>query len=102
MASSGQLFLKRGAQRGRHRSLLTSFFDPFLVAGYSLMLVSTVTSTIAMKVLPLHITVSLAPLGFVVVTILSVTILREKMRRHHVWGMLVILAGIAIFNLGLL
>lgn len=100
MASAGQLLLKRGALRGRHRSLVTSFFDPFLIAGYILMLASTVLSTIALKILPLHVTVSLAPLGFVVVTILSVLILHERMRRHHVWGMMLILAGIVIFNLG--
>ncbi len=100
MASSGQLLLKRGALRGRERWLLASFFDPFSIAGYTLMLLSTVTSTIALKTLPLHVTVSLAPLGFVVVTVLSVAVLGEKMRRHHLWGMLMILAGIIIFNLG--
>jgi drug/metabolite transporter (DMT)-like permease len=102
MASAGQLLLKWGALRGRHRSLITSFFDPFLIAGYFLMLASTVLSTIALKILPLHVTVSLAPLGFVVVTLLSVLILHEKMRRHHVWGMILILAGIVIFNIGFL
>ncbi len=100
MASSGQLLLKRGALRGRERWLLASFFDPFSIAGYTLMLSSTVTSTIALKTLPLHVTVSLAPVGFLIVTVLSVTILRERMRRHHVFGMLLILAGIVIFNLG--
>jgi multidrug transporter EmrE-like cation transporter len=102
MAASGQLLLKTGALRGRNRSLHASFFDPFLIVGYVLMLASTVTSTIALKTLPLHLTVALAPLGFAVMTILSVVLLHEKMRRHHVWGMLLILAGIVIFNLGLL
>ena len=37
-----------------------------------------------------------------VATFLSVTVLSERMRRHHVWGMLIILAGIALFNLGAL
>jgi multidrug transporter EmrE-like cation transporter len=99
MASTGQILMKRGALRGRDRSVIGSFLDPFTIAGYVLMLASTVTSTIALKTLPLHLTVSLLPLGYVVVVVLSVTILGERMKRHHIWGMLMILAGIVIFNL---
>jgi multidrug transporter EmrE-like cation transporter len=101
-ASIGQVVMKKGALRGRDRSALRSFLDPYVVASYMLMLVSTVTSTIALKVLPLHLTVALLPLGYVVVMLLSVAVLSERMRRHHVWGMLTILAGIALFNLGVL
>ena len=100
LASVGQVLIKKGATRGRQRSITRSFFDPFVIAGYVLMLLSTVTSTIALKVLPLKLTVSFLPLGYIVVVFLSVALLREKMRRHHVWGMLIILAGIVIFNLG--
>ncbi len=100
LASTGQLLLKKGALRGRDRSLIGSFLDPFAIGGYVLMLVSTVTSTIALKTMPLRLTVSLLPLGYLVVVFLSVAVLRERMRRHHVWGMLLILAGILIFNLG--
>jgi drug/metabolite transporter (DMT)-like permease len=98
LASIGQVLMKKGATRGR--SLVRSFLDPFVIAGYALMLVSTVTSTIALKVLPLKLTVTLLPLGYIVVVLLSVALLRERMRRHHVWGMLIILTGIVIFNLG--
>jgi small multidrug resistance pump len=99
IASIGQLLIKRGATRRRHGALLASFFDPFVISGYVLMLASTVLSTIALKVLPLKTTVSLQPLGFLLVVFLSVAFLRERMRRHHLWGMLLILAGIVIFNL---
>ena len=98
LAAFGQVLMKKGATRGR--SLIGSFFDPFVITGYALMLVSTVTSTIALKVLPLKLTVTLLPLGYIVVVLLSVMLLRERMRRHHVWGMLIILAGIVVFNLG--
>jgi len=98
LAAIGQVLMKKGATRGR--SVVRSFFDPFVITGYALMLVSTVTSTIALKVLPLKVTVTLLPLGYIVVVLLSVALLREKMRRHHVWGMLIILIGIVIFNLG--
>jgi len=100
IASFGQVLMKKGASRGKGRSVAMSFFDPFVITGYALMLASTVTSTIALKVLPLKLTVALLPLGYIVVVSLSVALLREKMRRHHVWGMLIILTGIVIFNLG--
>ena len=98
LASAGQILIKKGAVRGRARSAFRSFFDPFVIAGYVLMLASTVTSTIALKVLPLKLTVALLPLSYVVVVPLSVATLGERMRRHHIWGMLLILAGIVIFN----
>src|SRR5205807_1662879 len=99
-AAVGQIAMKQGALRRRDRPVLRSFVDPYLVAGYTLMVVSTVTSTIALKTLPLNRAVALLPLGYIVVVLLSVTVLSERMRRHHVWGMLIILVGIAVFNLG--
>ncbi len=98
-ASTGQVLMKKGALRKRDRSVFSSFFDPYVAAGYTLMLLSTVTSTIALRVLPLHVTVSLLPLGYIVVVLLSVVVLSERMRRHHVWGMVVILVGVVLFNL---
>jgi drug/metabolite transporter (DMT)-like permease len=100
LASAGQVLLKKGATRGLRHAMFRSLFDPFVIAGYVLMLTSTVTSTIALKVLPLKVTVTLLPLGYIVVAVLSVMLLHERMRRHHVVGMLLILAGIVIFNLG--
>jgi small multidrug resistance pump len=100
LAAFGQVLMKKGAIRGRNRPVVLSFFDPFVITGYALMLASTVTSTIALKVLPLKLTVALLPLGYIVVVLLSVLLLHERMRRHHLWGMLIILTGIVIFNLG--
>jgi multidrug transporter EmrE-like cation transporter len=102
MASGGQVLMKTGALRKRHRSIFSSFLDPFTIAGYGLMLCSTITSTIALKTLPLHLTVPLLPLGYIVVVLLSVAVLGERVRRHHLWGMLMILTGIVVFNLGAL
>jgi drug/metabolite transporter (DMT)-like permease len=98
-AAIGQVLMKLGALRGRGRPLLMSFLDPYVASGYALMLLSTVTSTLALRVLPLRVTVSLFPLGFIVVVLLSVVVLHERMRRHHVWGMLIILVGIVVFHL---
>jgi drug/metabolite transporter (DMT)-like permease len=100
LASVGQLLMKIAALRGRETSLWRSFLDPYLIAGYVLMLLSTVTSTIALKVLPLRMTAALLPLGYVFVMILSATVLAEPMGRRQVWGALVILAGVVVFNLG--
>lgn len=99
-ASIGQVLMKKGALRGRDRSVFASFLDRYVIAGYVLMLVSTVTATIALKVMPLNLTVALQPLGYVFVALLSVAVLSERMQRHHVWGALIILLGIVLFDLG--
>jgi uncharacterized membrane protein len=98
LAASGHVFIKKGATRTH--SFIGSFFDPFVITGYGLMLTSTVATTISLKTMPLKLTVSLQPLGFILVVLLSVAFLHERMRRHHVWGMLLIVAGIIIFNFG--
>ena len=100
MTAFGQLFMKLGALRGRGHSLIRSFTDPFTVLGYAFMLGTTVVSTIALRTLPLHLTVSLLPLSYIVVIVLSVAVLHERMQRHHVGGMLLILIGVIIFNVG--
>lgn len=100
MASIGQILVKVGAIRGRDHSVIRSFLDPFTIMGYALMLGSTVTSTIALKTLPLRFTISLLPVGYIIVVALSVALLHERVQRHQVWGMLMILAGIILFNLG--
>ncbi|MEA2163917.1 MAG: hypothetical protein QOK37_2044 [Thermoanaerobaculia bacterium] len=99
LASVGQLLMKKGALRGRRRSLLESFCDPFTIAGYTLMVCSTVTSTIALKTLPLKDAISLQPLGYILVVILSMVVLREKMARRQAVGLILVLAGMIIFNL---
>jgi multidrug transporter EmrE-like cation transporter len=98
MAASGHVFIKKGATRTH--SFIGSFFDPFVIAGYVFMLASTVAATISLKTMPLKVTVSLQPLGFILIVLLSVVFLHERMRRHHLWGMLLILAGIVIFSVG--
>jgi drug/metabolite transporter (DMT)-like permease len=100
LASVGQILMKLGALRSRARRLIASLLDPYSVAGYALMLTSTITSTIALKVLPLKVTVSLLPLGYVIVVLLSRLVLGERMRRGQLFGMFIILAGIILFNQG--
>jgi drug/metabolite transporter (DMT)-like permease len=100
LAAVGQVLMKMGAMRTRSGRILASFLDPYTVAGYVLMFMSTITSTIALKVLPLKLTVSLLPLGYVIVVLLSLFVLGERMRRNQFWGMVIILVGIILFNQG--
>lgn len=100
LAAIGQLLLKLGAVRGAKRGALGSIFHGYALAGYALMLGSTVTSTLALRVLPLKTTVSLLPLGYIIVVLLSIVVLGEKMSRAQFWGMVIIMAGILVFHLG--
>jgi len=100
MASIGQVLMKKGALARSQVSVFRSFLDLRIVAGYGLMLASTVTSTIALKSIPLHFTVCLLPLGYVVVVLMSVAILHERMTRRHAWGLVLIVLGVVVFNVG--
>jgi uncharacterized membrane protein len=97
-AAIAQVLMKKGAMRRRHDAILSSFVDRYTLAGYALMLSSTVTSTIALRALPLKLTVSLLPLGYVLVVLLSRLFLAEQLRPRQWLGMLILLIGIILFH----
>jgi drug/metabolite transporter (DMT)-like permease len=100
LAAVGQVLMKKGAVRGTRGGIVYSFLDVYTLAGYTLMFTSTITSTVALKVLPLKLTVALLPLGYLIVVLLSVTLLGERLRRTQVLGLAIIVVGIFLFNQG--
>jgi uncharacterized membrane protein len=99
-ASTGQVLMKKGAMLGAHQAVARSFFNLYTLGGYALMLSSTVTSTIALKLMPLKLTVSLLPVGYILVAVWSSLALGERLSRTQRWGMVVVIAGILLFSRG--
>lgn len=98
IASTSQVLLKLGAQR-EYPNFIREYLNPFVIGGYGLLVVSMVIAIVCYKGLGYLGTIVLEPISYVIVMILSRIIFREKVTRSKIVGMLLIIAGIAVFYL---
>lgn len=99
VASISQILLKKGA-RQKHESILREYLNPYVIAGYALMIATTVMNIAAYsggveyKNGPV-----IETLGFILVMLLSRVFFQEKITRRKLIGNLLILLGVVIFYL---
>jgi len=98
LTAIGQLLLKRGARTDRG-PVTRLWLNRWTAGGYALLFVVTLLALYAYKVLPLRAAVVLAPLSFLLVTVLSVLLFRERLTRIQAIGCALIVAGLILFNL---
>lgn len=98
IASCSQLLLKRSAGRN-HGRIIKEYLNPEVVGAYIVLLVSTLLTIYAYRGVALKWGPVLESAGFVFVLLLSALFFRERISRNKVWGMILILGGIALFNL---
>ena len=95
----GQLLLKSGAQRlaglGRLEFLLAAARDVHVLSGLAAWIASTVCWLYVLRVAPLSRAYLLSSLTYVLIPVASLFIFGEQLRRMHVLGMILILAGVA-------
>jgi undecaprenyl phosphate-alpha-L-ara4N flippase subunit ArnF len=94
---AGQLLLKSGTQRvAAHPTfLLAAFRDVHVVAGLAAWVASTLCWLYVLRVAPLSRAYGLTSLTYVLIFLASVLVLGEQVRRAHVLGTVLIVAGIA-------
>ena len=95
----GQLCLKIGVQHlaglGRLEFLLAAACDVRVLSGLIAWAASTVCWLYVLRVAPLSRAYGLSSLTYVLIPLASVYLLGEQLRRAHVLGMVLILAGVA-------
>jgi multidrug transporter EmrE-like cation transporter len=96
-----QVLLKVGAaHRGKRKdSILDAYLNLPAFFAYGLLLLVTVISVIALKEVPLKVFYAIASLNLVVVVGLSWGILKEKVNKRMVMGIVLIVLGIVVFNI---
>ena len=98
MTAVSQILLKVAARRAGHEAwrLYLNLYTP--IAYFSLVLV-TLLNLYAYRYIPLKATVALLPLTLLLVVVFSVLLLHEKLTQQQIVGSVVILIGLAVFNL---
>ena len=100
LSSCAQIILKKEAVK-EHRSLLKQYLNPRVVIGYGIIFGTTLLTLLAYSGgLPVSWGNVLESSGYVFVTILGVTILKEKLTKEKAAALAVIMAGIVMFALG--
>ena len=98
IASLSQILLKISAGK-KHENVIKEYVNPLVIGGYAMLVVSMFLGIICYKHMDYMQVVVLEPVGYIVVMFLSRIIFREKITKRKVAGMLLILAGIVVFNL---
>jgi len=98
IASVSQIILKVSANE-KHASLLKEYLNRRVIAGYALMVLSTLLTIYGMSGVAFKNAPLIESLGYPIVILLSVLFLKEKMTRRRILGTCLILAGVVIFYL---
>lgn len=93
IASFSQILLKKGAE------LKNIYINKYTIVGYSLMALSMVFTLIGYKGVDLTMSGILQGLSFIFVPILSIYLLKEKINKTTIIGILFIIAGIVIYSI---
>ena len=93
IVSFSQILLKKGAE------LKNIYINKYTIVGYSLMALSMVFTLIGYKGVDLTMSGILQGLSFIFVPILSIYLLKEKINKTTIIGILFIIAGIVIYSI---
>ena len=98
VAAFSQIILKMSARR-THTSVIREYLNLYVIAGYGLMVLSTVLTLLAYRGLDYKNGPVIESLGYILVMFLSRAFFGEKITRHKLLGNLIILVGIFVFYL---
>ena len=98
ISSIAQVMLKAEANKG-HESRLKEYLNPMVIGAYGIFFLSTFLTMYALKYVPLTYSPIIEPLSYIFVPVIGVLVLKEKLSRRRVLGIVIMLAGIVIFSM---
>lgn len=98
IASFSQVLLKKGAMRP-HISFIRDYLNAPVIVGYAMMFLSVLAAMFAYRGLPMMTVPIIEALGFVLVPVLSFFFFKEKFTRSKFVGIVIIIAGVIIYNI---
>ena len=96
--SSAHMCLKLGALKRRKGSIVSFFFQPWVVAGVVLTAFNAIALSYVMRSLPLTVVMPLTSLIYIFVPLGAVLVFKEKVKPQFWAGGLLIIVGIAVLN----
>ncbi len=98
IAAFSQILLKKSAKK-EHKNVIFEYLNPYVICGYGLLVVSTLTTILAYKGIDYKEGPVIESLGFILVMILSFLFFGEKITKKKALGYLLIILGVIVFYL---
>lgn len=98
IASVSQILLKLSANK-TYDSKIKEYLNPQVIIAYALFFLSSLVTVLAYKYVPLSLGPVLEASGYIFIGVLGIAILKEKMQKQKLIGMIIIIAGIILFNI---
>lgn len=98
IASLSQVFLKKSASQ-EHSSFIKEYLNPYVIIGYLMLFCSMMLTIYVFTKLPFMSIPIIESLGYVLVMIFGLIFFKEKITRRKLLGMVIIIAGIVVYNI---
>ncbi len=98
LSAVSQVMLKKSALKV-YSSKLREYLNPLVILAYVIFVGTTFITVYAYRVVPLSLGPILEATSYIYVTIFGVTIFRETVNARKICGLLLIVAGIAVYAL---
>ena len=98
VSSVSQIMLKASANK-KYERWIDEYLNLKVIGAYGLFFASSLITVFAYKYVPLSMGPILEASGYIFVSVLGYLVLKEKVGRRKIIGLIIILLGIAIFNI---
>jgi len=98
VSAISQILLKKSANKS-YGGFWQQYLNKHVITGYFLLLLATFLSVWAYSGMDYKFGPALESIGFVMITILSVIILKEKLTKKKILGIILIVCGLIVFTL---
>lgn len=98
ISSVSQIMLKKSASK-TYENKIKEYLNPVVILAYGLFFCSSLLTVVAYKFVPLSMGPILEATGYIWVAILGFIFLKEHIGKKKIVGLVVIVAGIIVFNL---
>ncbi len=95
ISSVSQILLKTSANK-KYESRIREYLNPRVIIAYGIFFIATFVTIIAYKGIPLSLGPILETTGYLWVSLLGYFILKEKISRRKILGLIVVVAGIVV------
>lgn len=100
IAGVSQIILKKTAVQHSEQGFIKKFLNVGVIVAYTMVLMSSLMNTWALKEMPLKLTTITEATGYIWVPLLSMFFLKIKIKRNTIIGAIIIVFGMVLFALG--
>ena len=96
IAAISQIMLKKSAQQ-KHISSIKEYVNTLVICSYGLLLGTTLINVLALRFIPMALAAEMDSTGQIFVPLLSFVILKERINRQKLLGIVVIILGLIVY-----